>query len=91
MLRRYICRNLLNVSYYKGGRFVRFAILEVSSSENGRGGSGHQKYIIYSTNFGEERCSYDAHRLYMWLALDGETPAIWTAPRVGLMFQLCRS
>jgi hypothetical protein len=22
-------------------------------------------------SFGGERCSYDAHRLYMWLALDG--------------------
>jgi hypothetical protein len=22
-------------------------------------------------SFGRERCSYDAHRLYMWLALDG--------------------
>jgi hypothetical protein len=26
--------------------------------------------ILYSTNFGGERCSCDAHRLHMWLALD---------------------
>ena len=27
--------------------------------------------IVYSTNFGRERCSSDTHRLYIWLALDG--------------------
>ena len=26
---------------------------------------------VYYTNFGGERCSYDAHRLYIRLALDG--------------------
>jgi len=27
--------------------------------------------IVYSTNFGGERCSLHAHRPYIWLALDG--------------------
>ena len=27
--------------------------------------------IVYSTNFGEEQCSSDTYRLYIWLASDG--------------------
>jgi hypothetical protein len=74
-------RNLLDLSYHRRREIRRIRRIGGQLLRKWARRCGHQKYIIYSTNFGGERCSYDAHRLYMWLALDGEPPAIWTAPR----------
>ena len=76
MLRMYIHRNLLDLSYHSRREIRKIPHIRGELSENGVGGGGYQKYIIYSIDFSGEQCSYDAHHLYMWLALDGEPPAI---------------